>query len=1151
MVQWTPKQLEAIETTGSDILVAAAAGSGKTTVLVERIIQKIVRGEYKIDEVLVSTFTNASARDMKEKIERALRKKYEETGEPRLYEEMINLKEAHISTLHSFCLYLIRMHYNAVGISPDMRTLSDVEMKIRLDGTISRTLETYYQSDDDNFHDLSKMLSSDKSNDGMVNEIRNIYYTAVASPKPEQFLLDIKDQYINDDRLSEILNAFNQMTGRKLKALMNDLDTMRTMYQTVTHDDIKDTQVRDAFDALETLTKSVLNAVELNRNNTPVSLIPFALKDGRHNFYKKIADESEKEALKAVHNRVKTRYSEVYQMPKYDLERVRAELSPMNGMNNVLVDIALQVLTSFKAQKFERNEMDFSDYEHYALDILNADGGQIKHEYQSQFKEIMIDEYQDINRVQEAIITSLKSGGESDGNLFMVGDVKQSIYKFRQADPSLFIEKSKRFTKSKSGHLINLNHNFRSRGEVLSLTNQLFERIMDEEVGEIIYDDNHKLVQGNYLSESPVLQEVHVIEEADSLIDNPEIRHIVEEIKKKVNDGVSFNDIVILTRNSRDNEMYRKLLSAEDLPVYVNNRSGYLDTLEIRTMLSILSVIDNPLQDDHLVGMMRLPMFDFTEDMIAKIRAADDSVYLYEALMRYDGEEIIKAAIKTFRQALSLLIRRARYLSVPELIDDIFYEFNLLEYFSGLPGGVSRRANLNGLVEKAVEFEGMSHLSLYEFISFIHQMIEDGQDFGEENTVTEDDDTLRVMTIHASKGLEFKYVIYAGLYRNLNLRDVTNKVIVHPDAGIAFKRFLPESSVVLPSIHQIVLAGEIKKEMISEEMRLIYVAMTRAVDQLIMPFVFKGEYKEKYHYEGGMVLADNRLNIQSVQDLMLPVLAYLSEQPDNETFVLKYIESVDEKVSAGRHIHTLNDLSTAPVPENKVIEEKLLYQYPNAEETEVVHKESVSEMKRRNEPVPEDSYVVRHERAPELNVPNFMNTGVDAPIFGTLMHEVMVQVVHRFHTIKGMEEAEQSAYLNHLVHKKMQGEAFVTEEHINQMLENIRVFMAEPLMRSLLDKAKNIHTEIPFIMNQKSIGYSKYSAQIVQGIMDCLIETDDGYVIIDYKTDQVKARQLTRDDLLNRYYSQMDIYKRSAEKALQKDVTVYLYFFDYGAIEVE
>src|SRR5699024_10352471 len=379
----------------------------------------------------------------------------------------------------------------------------------------------------------------------------------------------------------------------------------------------------------------------------------------------------------------------------------------------------------------------------------------------------------------------------------------------------LFITKSERFRTGGSGRLISLNHNFRSRGEVLGLTNTVFEKIMDPEVGEIAYDDTHRLVQGNYLDEAPLPSECHIIENKDEYGGDAEIKHIIGVGRDLVKKGVAYRDIVILTRNTRDNESYRRLLGEAELPVFVNNRSGYLDTLEIRTMISILSVIDNPLQDEHLVGMMRLPMFGFSEDEIARIRASSDADYMYGALVGYDGPAVVMKKIHEFRDALASLQEYARYMSVPELIDEIYLEFSILEYFAGLRGGISRRANLNGFIEKAREFEAMSHLSLYEFISYIHRMIDDGQDFGEENTVSPDDDTLRVMTIHASKGLEFNYVIYAGLHRRLNMMDISKKVSVHPEEGIAMKRFLPEALAVMPSIHSEVAARRILSELIS------------------------------------------------------------------------------------------------------------------------------------------------------------------------------------------------------------------------------------------------------------------------------------------------------------------------------------------------
>lgn len=1149
MVAWTDEQYEAIHFSGSDILISAAAGSGKTTVLVERIIQNIVGGRYSVDELLVSTFTNMSAKDMKEKIEKALRKKYIETGDARLNEEILKLNEAHISTLHSFCLYLIKMHYNVIGISPDMRTLSDIEGQIRLESAIDQVLENYYEDGSEAFVELNLMTASDKNNSGLKDIIKSMYFTAVASPRPQVYLTSQFNQYENNVHMQKILDDYNDIIKHKLIALEASLDSLHKDYLAVSHDELKDTHKRDAFDALQDMIRTVAFAREDNLEGRAIALPPYQLKDGRTSFFKKIADPDAKKELTDTQNKVKDAYNGLLALHAYTYEEVESELSPMNEMNNVLVQIALDVLELFKEKKASRNDMDFSDYEHYALAILSADDNEVAKIYQAQFKEIMIDEYQDINRVQEAIISLIKTGGEKDGNLFMVGDVKQSIYKFRQADPSLFIEKSNRFAEPGSGKVIHLNHNFRSKGEVLDLTNSVFERIMDTTVGEIDYDDGQKLVQGNYLDAPDTSQEVHVLEDAEGIDGNVEIRHIIDVIKDKVRRGVNYKDIVILTRNTRDNDDYRKMLSEAELPVYVNNRTGYLDTLEVRTLLSILSIIDNPLQDDHFVGTMRLPQFDFSEEDIAKIRSLSDADYFYTACREYSEDDELKNKILEFFNVLDALRMQARYLSVPELIDEIYYRFNLPEYFSGLLGGQNRRANLNGLIEKAMEFEEMSHISLYQFITTITRMIEDGQDFGEENTVSPDDDILRVMTIHASKGLEFEYVIYAGIHRNLNFRDLQSRVIVHADYGIGFKQFRPADNTILPSIHSTVMQEYIKKETISEEMRLIYVAMTRAVEQLIIPIVFKKEEKQKYLYNGGMVLADHRLNITSVQDLLYPILKYLNDE-NFEFIKMDNVVIEDEAEEEKTHHMTLDMLETVDAGRSESLYERFNYQYHSPEPTNVVHKESVTEIKRKNDAPPDDAKVIRHTRQVNLKEPNFKRDQVEAPIFGTIMHEVMMHLLNDWSTFNGLEVSDRAAYISRLIQNIEDRETFLTEVHVKKIHENVLRFISDETMMALLDKQKQIHTEIPFIMNQQAIGYSEYESQIVQGIMDCLLEIDGHYTIIDYKTDWIPPT-FTEEDLADRYRTQMDIYRRSAEKALGREVSVYLYFFSYGAIKVE
>src|SRR5699024_4058051 len=387
----------------------------------------------------------------------------------------------------------------------------------------------------------------------------------------------------------------------------------------------------------------------------------------------------------------------------------QAELAPLNGMNNQLIQIAADVIEQYKKDKLDSNEMDFNDYEHFALDILTANDSEIALSYQRQFKEVMIDEYQDINRVQEAIIQLLKSGGESDGNLFMVGDVKQSIYRFRQAAPDLFIDKSERFNEEESGELIQLNRNFRSRSEILQATNLIFENIMDKPLGEIDYTDEEKLIKGIEQAEPKSPVEVHPIiydkhlksDEADEI----EVRHIVKMVKSISEKGAAYEDIVILNRNRFAPDVMRHEFQKADIPISIDVNKGYFETFEILTMRSILSLIDNPLQDDHLTGVMRLSMFGFSEEEIARVRATSDEKYLYEALLEYSGDEMIVRKTEEFISTFKELSLHAKYLSVPELISETFSELNILEFFSGLPGGSARRANLNGLIDRAMEFQ--------------------------------------------------------------------------------------------------------------------------------------------------------------------------------------------------------------------------------------------------------------------------------------------------------------------------------------------------------------------------------------------------------------------------------------------------------------
>lgn len=1151
MVNFTEAQLAAIEATGSDILVSAAAGSGKTAVLVERIKRNIISGNYSIDEVFVSTFTNKSAKDMKDKIERALRAIYNETKETRINEEIIKLNDSHISTLHSFCLHLIQTHYNAIGLPPDMRTLGQVEAEIKLDSVISEVLEQFYTNKDQDFLHLDQFVSSLKDNTELHKLIIRLYNTAIATEDPKLFLDSLKDQYINEDRLNEILDAYKAINYRKLKKLDEDLSLLKVEYDHIERpEELKEKAIKDAYDNLDIMQKNVVNALASFHDNGQFSLAEVKLSNGRNAFIK-AANAENNDFIEKYNKPVNDAYQELYNQKAYSLSDVREELSPLNGMNNQLLKITESVIDNYKRRKQQASEMDFNDYEHFALDILLANNGEVQQEYRDKFKEVMIDEYQDINRVQEAIIQLLKSGDEANGNLFMVGDVKQSIYRFRQAAPDLFIDKSHRFKKGEAGQLIQLNRNFRSRQEVLDVTNLIFENIMDETIGEIDYTDEEKLIKGTDdagdESKVEVLPIITPKETTADEADEIEIKELVGLVNRLYNDGVPYGDIVILNRTRFSPDKIRYEFQKAEIPISVDVNKGYFETFEIMTMRSILSLLDNPLQDDHLMGVLRLPMFGFNEEALARIRANSDEKYLYEALLEFNEDEAIVRRIEDFLSTYDELKAHSKFLSVSELIDEIYFELNIVEFFSGLPGGKTRQANLNGLIEKALEFEAMNNSNLYQFISYIDYLIKENKDFGEESLSESVDDSVRVMTVHSSKGLEFKHVIYADLKQQYTM-DAVSKILVHAKLGVVFNQFKPDINLTSESIHAFVANEYLKLEQLSEELRLIYVALTRAEEKLYLPLVYKDDINLQYTFDQRKKPSvEVRSTLKSTQDFIAPILL----ESQHDAIDIKEVSEQSEESKDPRQFADLDDIKALIPDINPEVADRLFYTYPNQQDTEIAAKESVTTIKRRNETIPDMATDVSHTHEPSLKVPNFLASSVEAPIFGTIMHEMMMRIMNQWQSLSVMNEQEKADFIDILIDNYVVNYEQLSDLHISKLKENAVKFFNDDYMVNLLNQQNGIYTELPFIMNQEAILYGEHDDQLVQGIIDCLLVFEDHYIIIDYKTDRVNGTQLSPEDLRDRYKTQMDIYKKSAEVVLNKPVDAVLYFFDYGAISLE
>ena len=914
---------------------------------------------------------------------------------------------------------------------------------------------------------------------------------------------------------------------------------------------------------------------------------------------------------KAYYDKYKSLVSKVqadyFSRSAQDLKRDMQRLAPRV---NILADIVKDVITAFGQKKRSRNILDFADYEHFALQILTNDDGSPSHiaeMYREQFAEILVDEYQDTNRVQEQILSCIKTGSEADGNLFMVGDVKQSIYKFRQADPSLFIEKYQRFNAEGNGTgiRIDLSQNFRSRKEVLSTTNYLFKHMMDEEVGEISYDDAAQLYYGAPFDEVDHPVELRTLIEADKEHSElngseQEAEYIVKQVKdilanKRIFDmktghyrQPTYKDIVILERSFSQARDLQQAFKDHDIPFHVNSRQGYFEQTEVRLVLSFLRTIDNPLQDIYLVGLMRSVIYQFTEDELANIRVfSPNDDYFYQSVVNYINHDLAnKKLVKKLQNFIADIKMYQIYSQsnpVYQLIDKFYHDHYVIQYFSGLIGGKGRRANLYGLFNKAIEFENSSFRGLYQFIRFIDELIDRGQDFGEENIVGPNDNVVKMMTIHSSKGLEFPFVIYSGLTREFNKKDLREQVILNQKYGLGIDYYDIDKNMAYPSLSSVAYKAITEKEMISEEMRLIYVALTRAKEQLILIGRLKSTKKleeyEKLAISGSHIAINERLTAEHPFELIYGILskhksyeltpdlmfendiANLAENiRPNVNIIIDYFEDIIEAnhqdMNEQRSISDLNTLDTGNDDIKAKITQQLKFKYPNVINTTKPSKQSVSELKRQLET--EESNT-NYDRVRQYRIgvatyerPRFMRhvTKRKANEVGTLMHTVMQHLPFK---PERMTEEALEQYIDHLITQQ------IIEHDAKKDIKfpEIMTFIQSDLYLEIAE-AEQIYRELPFVVNQAkvdNISDNHEDVAIIQGMIDLIYKKDNQYYFVDYKTDAFNRRKGMTDEeigeqLKEKYRIQMQYYKNALETMLHTEVKGSLYFFQFGRLSI-
>ncbi len=1220
---WTDEQWKAIWATGQDILVSAAAGSGKTAVLVNRMIEKVIAKENPIDvdELLVVTFTNASAAEMRHRLADALEKEIaKDPHNAHLRKQLSLVNKAQISTLHSFCLSIVRQYAYLLDIDPGFRIASEGEISLLRDDVLKEVLEEAYSAEDENkvnrIYRLVDSFTSDRDDQDIEVLIDQLYDTARVHPEPKKWLHSLVEQYQipNDVTVDELpfIEHLKNAIEFQLEEARSHLLTVRKYALMpdgpAPYGETVELDLALIQEASRRIRASWKEAYEFF-STLKWSTFARVAKDSCDEELKKKAQDKRNKA-KDIVNKIQDTY--FARKP----ERLIEEIRLMAPTIETLVELTLQFGEKFKQAKLEKAIVDFSDLEHYALEILTIEeDGKIKPspvaiEFQQRFKEVLVDEYQDTNMLQETILQLVKSGDESNGNLFMVGDVKQSIYRFRLAEPMLFLNKYLTFEEEpkSSGLKIDLNANFRSRKEVLYGTNYIFEQVMGEKVGEIKYDEKAALKPSAPYDDVEVPVELAIIyeEQPDTSNDNEEedidlmiqeemkksqqeARYIIQRIREMMDAGATvydtkqkdpgkrmrpmrYSDIVILMRSMTWSNDIIEEFKAANIPLYAESSKGYFEALEVMIMINLLKVIDNPYQDIPLASVLRAPFVGLTENEMALIRLTEKQASFYEAVKifvekEHSGLEIgTQAKLEKFLKQLDNWRDLARRGSLSDLIWQIYLDTNYYEMVGAMSNGKQRQANLRALHDRALSFEKSSFRGLFRFLRFIDRMKSRGEDLGIAKSIGEKDDVVRLVTIHSSKGLEYPVVFVAGLGSNFNLMDFNQPYLFDQEYGLAVKAIDPDNRIMYTSLPFLAMKEKKKLEMKAEEMRILYVAMTRAKEKLVLVGSVKDWEKTKQNWCEVQSLAQDemlpdyvRARARNYLDWIGPAIsrhASFKDFSDTDytpiqhpsTWQVSVISNDSFMKKQEKMEETENELAKKEVDDSLLqeLERRFTHIYPFERATKKKSKTSVSEMKRIENLQQEDEseyfgIYYKNRKKSFVNRPIFMQEKqLTATEIGTAMHTVMQHVPQQ--GFINTEEAQR--FLETLVEKQL-----IREEELNAIqIEQLLHFFATPIGKRF-SNAKKLYREVPFTL---SVSDAEGDSQMIQGIVDCLMQDYDGkWVLLDYKTDKIlpffEEEEALIAEMSKRYSVQIHLYAEAVEKILQIKVDEkVLYLFEAG-----
>lgn len=1199
---WTNEQQAAIDSRGQTLLLSAAAGSGKTAVLVERIIRRLLDKEYPIDitELLVVTFTKAAAAEMRDRIGTALMKALSETKDPRVERQLALLPSAQISTLHAFCQHVIRKYFYTIDLDPAFSIAGEEELNLLRRQVLEDVFLSYYEDDEKAsiLYPLADMFGSDRGDDILMDTVSRMYTYARSLAWPEHWLKEAARAY---DVAPDAVIDDMVWAGPIKDAVRRILEEDAHLYDGVLYH----LRQREAFaPACDTFVaeQAALRQAAQARSWNDLSRFVRAIDFPRLKSLRKLSDDDKAvwERCKKVRDDVKKDVIKTLQSvyfsatPEEWLDGMRAMKPVMDG----LVTLTLDFAKAYGAAKKEKGWIDFSDLEHFCLQILLAPDASPEHpvpsaaaeELRSQYEEVFIDEYQDTNGVQE-LITRLVSG---EDNRFMVGDIKQSIYRFRLADPTLFLEKYQSFSRDEKAvqHCIDLGRNFRSVPVVLDAVNAVFSRAMTAEAAGMDYGEREKLYAGRQAPDDerwiggPV--EVDIVptpsdEEDDdgSTAFEKECRFIAGRIGELLASGrmaarkdgtlepLSYRHIVVLLRSMAGKaDVLIQALQEGGIPSYAEQSGGYFAAVEVQVMLALLRCIDNPEQDLAMAAVLRSPLVGLDETALAGVRLAGDGT-LWQNLPAFvaslpDGVDE-KEDLQQFMAAFDSWRTYSRRHGVAELLQRLYDDTAYVDFVGAMPGGDVRQANLKALYDRARQYEEAGFRGLFRYLQLMDKMKEDGLDLAPAKVVSEKEDVVRIMSIHKSKGLEFPVVFVADMGKAFNRRDTQDQILFHNRLGIGLKQYDPEWRISYPTLIWSGIAAQLRWEGTAEEERILYVAMTRARDQLILTGHSSHIDRDWQRWTSHL----NPAQAKSYFDWVMPAaLAPFGAKADADyarpgaawqdavwqVRIAKAVPAgtVEEGAYDGEtRLEALRrgDLTGTPVP--SWLDEQLSWQYAYPQAVRTAAKFSVSEVKRRYQELHSDE--LQDEAA--LSVPA---AAVIPPAPG---EDDAFAALPPW--LAGEEAAVSGAQRGTALHKALQYITPAADQTTATLRREIDAFVRQGLLSReeaklvyvpvlaafcqsdigrRMAESPELHREYPFtvlLAGGDPLPETETGEQIlIQGVIDCLFREDDAWILVDYKSDRLE----TADAFRRRYAVQLALYKRAVEQITHRPVEeTYIY----------